>query len=60
MQIADSVISEPILAQCSVSIPPENCGASKGFMKDFKAFIKPFELPQFLGGIEMEHWAKMG
>ena len=22
------------------------CGASKGFMKAFKAFIKPFEAPQ--------------
>ena len=22
------------------------CGASKGFMKTFKAFIKPFEAPQ--------------
>ena len=22
------------------------CGASKGFMKDLKAFIKPFEAPQ--------------
>ena len=22
------------------------CGAAKGFMKAFKAFIKPFEVPQ--------------
>ena len=36
-------IGLPILAQCSISIPPENV-----------------RKPWFSGGIEMEHWAKMG
>ena len=42
------------------------CSSSKGFMKAFKAFIKPFEEPQrnssriFLGGIEGDLWHEMG
>ena len=39
---------------------PKNCGSSKGFIKALKAFIKPFEAPQFSGGIETEHWANIG
>ena len=30
------------------------CGASKGFMKAFKAFIKPFEAPQRSAKIKSE------
>ena len=36
-----------MLAQCSISIPPENIRKAKVFWR-------------FSGGIEIKHWAKMG
>ena len=38
---------DPILAQCSISIPPENVTKPKIFWR-------------VQGGIEMKHWTKMG
>ena len=46
-------LKDPFISESCIEIKIELnfiftllCGASKGFMKAFKAFIKPFEAPQ--------------
>ena len=51
--IPDFTLKDPFISESFIEIKLSEififtflCGASKGFMKAFKAFIKPFEAPQ--------------
>ena len=47
-----TLLAEPCISESCIKIKTEIviftllCGAAKGFMKAFRAFIKPFEAPQ--------------